>query len=520
MTMKRIRMKKLRELLRLKFDAKLQHRQIAAALAISPGTTSYYARAAQSAGITWPIPEGMDDDELVRRIEPHAKQLRVRAPRYIIPNWQNVHEMLGQKFMTLQLLWDDYKALHQDKAYSYCQYTRLYKNWCKSNKLSMRMVHIPGDKAFIDYAGATIPIYCRQSKTVVYNAQLFVMVLGASDYTFVYASKSQQLPDWVHAHTKAFEYFGGVPRILVPDNLKSGVTNSCQFEPEANPTYADMAEHYNTAIIPARPYTPKDKAKAEGSVLIVERWMVTRLLKQRFYSLNALNKAIAELLTALNHKPFQKRQGSRHSQFVEHEKAALRPLPPQPYEYTQLKQLTVPPDYHLRFDGHYYSVPYQRIGDTVLCRITQNTLEIFYKNQRIASHLRSDNKDAKTTLTEHMPKAHLNHSAWTPQVFLDWADTVGPGAVNAASTIIQQKKHPEQCHKIYYGFRRLAKRFTKQRLNNACRRAIALGCLSYDSLLSILERGLDQQPHITEVVGEPTPQHNNVRGADYYRSSH
>lgn len=517
MTMERIKMKKLRELLRLKFDAKLKHRQIGLALNISPGTVSYYIQAATAAGLAWPLPGDLDDEALIKRIEPLAKQLRNRKPKQALPDWPSIHQELAKKHMTRMLLWEDYAKANPGRFYSYAQFTRRYNTWCKKQHLSMRLEHRAGEKSFIDYAGTTIPVYCRKTGEIAFKAEIFLMVLGLSHYTFAYACRSQSLPDWIDAHRRAFRFFGGTSQILVVDNLKSGITDSCQFEPEANPTYADMAEHYNTAIIPARPKTPKDKAVVENAVLVASRWIIARLLKQRFYSLHTLNNALFELLTALNQKPFQKRQGSRYQQFADIEKATLRPLPETEYEFATLKYQTVPPDYHVRIDSHYYSVPYPLVNEVVLCRYTQTTVEVFYNNQRIASHLRAYEKDKKTTAEIHMPKAHLAYQQWTPQVFLDWAIRAGPGVLQVAEIILANKRHPQCCSKIHFGLKRLCKRFGAPRLNQACRRALVLRCIQFKSIQSILEKGLDKIPHV-QIVATSTPaSHHNLRGAHYYQ---
>lgn len=521
MSTERIKMKKVRDLLRLKFSAKLKHREIGRALNISPATVSYYAQAAIEANLTWPIPEGMNDIELTQTIEQYAKQLKAKKSDFKIkPDFTQVHRELAGKHMTEMLIWEDYAKQHPERHYSYSQFTRLYKDWLKKQRVTMRLEHKAGDKGFVDYAGSTLPILCRKTNEVLFNAQIFVMSLGLSHYTFAYASKSQQLSDWIDAHKQAFQFFGGVPKILVPDNLKSGVTNSCQFEPEANPTYADMAEHYDTAIIPARPRTPQDKSIAENGVLVSSRWIIARLCKQKFYSLNALNNAIRELLEVLNKKPFQKRQGSRYQQFVEFEKPALKPLPSEPYQLATLRYQTVGADYHVRIDRHYYSVPSKYVHDKVLCRYTKNTVEIFINHERIASHQRSYEPDKKTTTNEHMPKAHLAYASWTPQVFIDWANQIGSGVSIIAKQITTSKKHPEQCSKIHFGLKKLCKQFGKERLNQACRRALVLNCVSYKSILSILESGLDKTPHLQEVQ-QPTANraHQNLRGPNYYQKS-
>ncbi len=443
MPTERIKMKKLRELLRLKFSAKLTHRQIGKALNVSPGTVSYYVQAAALAKVSWPLPESLDDEELRSLLEPMAKQLRNQPGKYVLPDWPQLHQELAIKHMTLMLLWETYAAENGQRAYSYTQFTRHYNVWRKKQKLSMRLEHKAGEKGFIDYAGTTFPIYCRETRHLLFKAQLFLMALGVSHYTFAYASRSQSLPDWIDCHKRAFRFYRGVPQILVPDNLKSGITDSCQFEPEANPTYADMAEHYGTVIIPARPRTPQDKSIAENAVLVSSRWIIARLSKQKFYSLAALNNAISELLGALNQKPFQKRQSSRYQQFVDIEKSHLLPLPDKEYEYATLTHQKVSKDYHIRIDKHYYSVPYSLVGETVLCRLTQMTVEIFHQNQRKASHLRSFERDKCTTVDAHMPKAHRNYQQWTPQVFLEWAEKTGAGVFNVAQVVTDKNFHPE-----------------------------------------------------------------------------
>lgn len=516
MAQKRLAMKKLRELLRLKFDSKLTHRQIGQALNISAGSVSYYVQAAIAVGITWPLDEHVDDCYLAEKLTPHAKQLSQPKAKYILPDWGNVQLALAQKHMTLALIWEDYAKPIPDKAYSYAQFTRRYKTWCNKNKIAMRFEHTPGDKAFIDYSGDTVPIFCRGTNKVSFQAQIFIMVLGASDYTFVYASASQQLHDWIDAHVRAFEFFGGCSKLLVPDNLRSGITDSCQFEPLANPTYADLATHYRTAILPARPRRPKDKSKGELGVLLAQRWMIARLTKQRFYSLAALNNTIRELLTPLNHRHFQKRQGSRYSQFVEREQKTLIPLPKIRYEFARFKTLRVPCDYHIRVDSHYYSVPHSLIGEEVICRYTATTIEILCHHQRIASHLRSFIPDTKTTCTEHMPLFHREYALWTPDVFLQWAQNIGVGVLSFAKEIITKKPHPEQCSRIHFGLKRLYKIYGGQRLDKACYRALATDCVQFKSIESILKSGLDKQPILHLVQQNITPLHDNVRGATYY----
>lgn len=517
MTTQRTNMKKLRELLRLKFDSKLTHRQIGRALNISPGTVSYYVQAAKQAKLNWPIPAELDDKQLSALLEPAAKQLRNTPKQKVIPNWDSIHKALPGKHTTLMLLWEEYTNQYPGQHYSYPQFTRHYKAWCKKQRVTMRIEHIPGEAAYIDYAGTTIAVYNRETGKVDFQAQLFVMALGASQYTFAYASRSQRLPDWIDCHNRAFRFYGGVPLILVPDNLKAGITDSCQFEPEANPTYAELAEHYGAAIIPARPRTPQDKSIAENAVLLSSRWIIARLSRQKFYSLAALNNAIAELLDALNRRPFQKRQGSRYEQFIEIERDKLQPLPNSEYEFATISHQTVPPDYHVRLDKHYYSVPHDFVGEKVLCRVTQSTIEILYANQRVASHVRSFAIDKATTTNEHRPQSHQNYHQWTPDIFTAWAKKKGPGVANVCQQLIENKSQPAMCAKFHFGLKKLCQRFGTKRLDEACRRAIAMNCVKFRSIESILEKGLDKTPIATTVSTSPTPMHRNIRGASYYQ---
>ncbi len=519
MTLKRIKMLKLRELLRLKFQANLSYREIGRALAISPSTVSYYLNAVQAANIQWPDEAKLSDTQLLKRIEQYAKHLKKPSKDRQEPDWAMIHSCLIPKRVTLALLWEEYTALLPKNPYSYTQFTRRYHNWCKHNQVTMRLTHVAGDKSFIDYAGDTLPIYLKQTGEILLNAQLFVMVLGLSDYTFAYLTASQSLPDWIDAHVRAFDFFGGVTRLLVPDNLKAGITDSGQFEPLENPTYADMAKHYGSAIVPARPATPQDKSKAENGVLLAQRWIMTKLLKQRFYSLSSANEALRELLYVLNHKPFQKRQGSRYSQFIEKEKPLLKPLPKTAYSFAQFKFIRVPNDYHIRIDKHYYSVPYTLISEEICCRYTQSTVEVLHNNQRICSHARSFEPDTKTTDKAHMPIAHFKYDQWTPQVFLDWAEMSGDHVYKLAQRIIAKKIHPELSSKFHFGLKRLSKSYGKNRLNCACQRALLRECTSFKSIESILKNGLDKLPLLSLVKPDRqsvTLKHDNLRGSEYY----
>jgi transposase len=511
-------MKKLRELIRLKYLAKLTNRQIGIALGVSPSTISYYLRAIDSAGLTWPISDDIDNKKLANIIEPHCSQLKKSRKFREKPCWEEIHKEMSHKHMTVQLLHQEYVAQNSVSHYSYSNFCREYKIWRKKQKISMHITHEYGDKCFIDYAGDTILIYSKGNKPAI-KAQIFIAVLGASNYTFVTATSSQKIPAWIAANVKALEFFGGVPSLLVPDNLKSAIKDSCKYDPVSNPAYAEMAQHYNTAILPARAYKPKDKASVENTVLIVERWIMARLRKHKFYSLAALNNAISVLLTALNNKSFQKKTGSRTSAFKEHEQKSLRPLPEHRYECATFKTVTVQRDYHVVVDKHFYSVPYNLIGLEVECRITNNIIEIIHDHQRVASHVINKNSGEYTTLDEHMPNNHLQHKHWTENLFLEWAKKIGPGTFNVSKEIINSSNHKDRSYRFHLGLKKLAKQYSDNRLESACLRALAIGGYEYKSISSILSKKLDLQPCL-EAINTNTSNiknHGNIRGKDYFK---
>jgi transposase len=416
--------------------------------------------------------------------------------------------------MTLQILWFEYKQGNPD-GYQYSYFCELYNRWRQKLDVSLRQEHLAGENLFIDYAGQTVPIYSPDTGQVAMEAQIFVATQGASNYSYVEATATQTLPDWIKSHIRALEFLGGTPQILVPDNLKSGVTHPCRYEPDVNPTYLDFARHYGTTVIPARPGKPKDKAKVEGAVLIVERWILAALRNHRFFSLAEINRAIKEKLTEFNERPLQKLKVSRRHLFETVDKPALQPLPAYPYEYARWKKATVNIDYHIEVDRHYYSVPYQLRGQKLDVSITATTVEIFHKNRRVAGHQKSLRQNCHTTLAQHMPKAHQKYLEWTPSRIINWAGKMGPSTQRMVTEIMQRRTHPEQGFRSCIGIIRLAKRYTPQRLENACKRAVAFSAFNYRSVESILKKGLDNQPIETEQRNSAAV-HTNIRGAHYY----
>lgn len=518
MSKERLTMLKLRELLRLKFDCKLSNRKIARALNISASTVSYYHRAAIESNLSWPLSSEFDDNVLIQKLEPYCKQLKIE-PRKRVADYQLIHQELKQKGVTLELLWEEYQHIDTTTAYSYSEYCRQYRIWKKQLKPSLRQNYKAGEKTFVDYAGPKIPI--RNPETgVIKEAYVFVGVIAASNFTYAEATLSRSIPDWIGSHIRMFEYFGGVTELVIPDNEKAGTTRACNYDPDLNPHYAALASHYNTIFLPTRPVKPKDKAKVETAVQIVERWIMAKLRKQIFFSLEELNKAIAQLLIQLNQRPFKKLPGTRLSQFEKIDKPALKLLPKTRYELITIKKISVRLDYHIDVDGHYYSVPHALINQVVDYRTTANTLEIFYQGRRIASHPISSLQGKSTTLSEHMPSNHRYHTQWSPQLFMDWAEKIGVNMVAVTQVIIKTQPHPECCYRIHSGFRNLSKRYGNCRLEIACRYALQYAQPGFKSIQSILKNSLDKtlpECAANESVNKKTIYHQHIRGAQYYQ---
>ena len=504
-------MRKIKDVLRLKFDADLSCRQIAASLKLSVGVISKYINAAEEAGLSWPLPEGMDESTLEARLFPPTTVAR----EHVMPDCALIHQELRRKGVTLLLLWEEYQATCTGQAYKYAQFCVYYRQYRSHLKLSMRQTHKVGEKLFVDYSGDGVPIV-DQTTGEIRLTQIFVAVLGASGYTFAEATLSQKLPDWIGSHVRAFEFFNCLPEIVVY-NLKSAVTKPCRYEPELNTTYADMAQHYGMAIIPARPYKPKDKAKVELGVLLVQRWITARLRRHTFFSLHELNRLIAELLQGLNNRPFQKNKTeTRRSQFDSLDRPAMRSLPAQPYEYAEWLKVRVNIDYHVEVDRHYYSVPFQLAKTQLDVRLTGAVVEVLHKGQRVASHARSPLAWKQTTLTEHMPKSHQKHLEWTPQRLLNWGESIGPATCSIIRNIMEAKPHPEMGYRSCLGVFSLSKRYGTDRLEAACARALTIGSPKRQTIKSILESGLDQHVDLFTTADAPMPTHGNVRGAGYY----
>lgn len=508
-------MRKLKEILRLRFEAHLSYRQIAGSLRLSYGVVAKYVAAAERAGLTWPLPANQDETALAHLLGQNT-DVPARLSRYAAPDGAMMHQALKKKGVTLQLLWEEYRARDPEHSYHYAQFCVHYRAYRDSLARSLRQTHRAGEKLFVDYAGQTVPIVDGDSGAI-HPAQIFVAVLGASNYTYAEATWTQQLPDWIGAHVRAFAFMGGVTTLLIPDNLRSGVARACRYEPDINPTYADLSAHYGVVVIPARPYKPKDKAKVEVGVQIVERWILARLRHQTFFSLAALNEAIAVLLRDLNERPFKKLPGCRKSAFEALDRPALKPLPATAYEYAEWKKARVNIDYHIEVDRHYYSVPHALVGRALDVRITATAVECLHQGKRVASHARSLKRGAHTTVAGHLPKAHQKHLDWSPGRFLNWALTIGPATRDIVHWQLTHKPHPEMGYRACLGLLHLARRYSKERLEAACARALAIGSPTRKSVVSILEQHLDQQPLPTPASAATLPAHAHVRGPEYYQ---
>jgi len=513
MPMERLTMRKVKEVLRLKWGNGLSDRQVAISCSIARSTVAEYIGRAKRAGLSWQQAEGMNEAEIERLLFP--PQPSDSTEQRFLPDWTYVYQELKRKGVTKFLLWQEYKERYPS-GYQYSRFCQLYDGFLGRLNPVMRQEYRAGEKLFVDYCGQTVKIIDKDAGEDK-EAQIFVAVLGASNYTYAEAFLSQSLYDWITAHIHAFGFFGGVPELIIPDNLRSGVSRACRYEPDLNPTYQEMATHYGTAVIPARVKRPRDKAKVEAGVLVVERWILARLRNQTFFCLTELNGHIRKLLIDLNGRPFGKLIGSRKSFFETLDKPALKPLPVEQYQYAEWKKARVNIDYHIEVDRHYYSVPYQMVRQEIDVRITAATIECFYKGNRIASHKRDHHKGSHTTVSGHMPKAHQRYAEWTPDRLIKWAGKAGEYVSGVVERILASRPHPQQGFRSVLGIMRLGRHYGDTRLNAACKRALAIGATTYKSIESILKNGLDSRPLPDERNSCSKPiEHSNIRGSEYY----
>ena len=505
----RLPMRKIRDVLRLS-AAGMSKRKIAASLGVSATAAGGCIRRARRAGLDWPLPEGLTDETLELQLYPPAVAARDGRPR---PDWAAIHRELRRAGVTLQLLWEEHRAAHPD-GYGYSRYCELYRAWEARLSPTMRQSHVAGERMFVDYAGTTLEVI-DASTGEARTAQLFVAALGASSYTYAEATWTQGLSDWIGSHTRTFAFIGGVTAMVVSDNLRSGITKACFYEPAVNRTYAEMAAHYNTAIVPARPYRARDKAKVEVAVQITTRLIIAKLRNRQFFSLSALNAAIAELVAQINNRVSRHLGASRRALFEDLERSALKPLPAEPYVFAEWKERRVGLDYHVEIEKHYYSVPHQLLREKVWARITARTIEVFHRGKRVAAHVRSSSNRKHTTVREHMPSSHRRYADWTPERLRRQAGEIGRNTSALVEIILRERSHPEQGFRACVGILRLAKTYGRERLEAACARALDIGARSYSSVNSILKTNRDRQRHAppTDV---PAIIHDNIRGPRYF----
>ena len=510
MAAERLPMRHVREILRQKLVLERSNRQVSASLQVSSGAVSGAVTRERTLGLDWEKIAALGDDALEERLYGPRNVKRAGRP---LPDPAYLHVELRRPGVTLQLLHLEYLEQHPN-GLRYTAFCRHYNDWLDQQRPTMRQVHRGGDKLFVDYSGNK-PRIVDSTTGEVTEVELFVAVLGASNFTFAEATRTQTVRDWIGSHVRALEAFGGVPKAIVPDQLKSGVTRSCRYEPGIQRTYEEMACHYGTTILPARPKSPRDKAKVEAGVLVAQRWILAKIRNQTFFSLAALNERIAELVHELNERRMRVYGASRRELFERLDKPALGRLPEARFETCEWKTARVNIDYHVEYDHHFYSVPSTLLRQEVDIRATATTVEIFLRGERVASHPRSMVRGHHSTIAAHMPKAHQAHAEWSPTRILNWAATVGPATAKLAEAILASRPHPEQGYRSCLGLLRLSKAYGTERVEAACERAMAVGARSYRHVESILKHGLDRLAP-SDAESTKAPAHENIRGRDYY----
>ena len=509
MPQERLPVRKIREVLRLKADG-FSKRRIAASLGISATAAMGCVERARRAGLTWPLPEDLSDDVLEQRLYPPPTVKDEQRP---LPNWAEIHRELKRPGVTLQLLWQEYREQHSS-GYGYSRFCDLHRAWEKRVSPTKRQTHIAGERMFVDYSGTKLQLIGRTTGEVL-TAELFVAVLGASNFTYAKATWTQSLPDWIGSHIRAFNYFRGVTAMIVSDNLKSGITKACFYEPNVNRTYQEMADHYDTAIVPARPKKPRDKAKVEVGVQVALRWVIAKLRNRTFFTLAELNAAIRDCVEQINNRVTRHLGTSRRSLFEEIERSALKSLPATDYVFGQWKQCRAGIDYHVEIDRHYYSVPYTLVRQELWARYTASTVEVFHRGTRVAVHRRGPPNRGHTTLPEHMPSSHRRYTDWTLGRIMREASEIGPNTTALVEIILREKRHPEQGFRSCRGIVKLVGRFPRERVEAACERALAIGARSFSSVKSILDTKLDRKRPEKAAEG-PAIVHDNIRGPTFY----
>lgn len=501
-------MRKLRDVLRLRLSAGLSIREINRSTKLSVGGIQKLLVRAAALELSWPLPEELDDNQLAALFYPRADTQASR--RFQVPDWAVMFQELKRPHMTKQLLWEEYTQQYPNRCYSYSQFCDRYRHWCGKQKRSMRQHHRAGEKCFVDYGGSTVPVISG-STGEIRHAQIFVGTLGASNYTFAEATWTQSLPDWLGSHVRMMAFYGGCTDMVVPDNLRSGVSIACRYDPDLNPSYQQWAEHYRVAVVPARPYKPKDKAKAENAVLIVQRWILARLRHHSFFSLAELNQCIRALLDDLNNRPFKQLPGCRRSAFEQLDKPALQPLPVHPYQFVAIKPVKVNVDYHVQYKEHCYSVPHQYVGERLELHASETLVEAYFRRQLVATHPRK-HTSGFTTNPAHMPQRHRAQQRWSPQRLRRWAADTGPDTLIWVRDQLDRREHPEQAYKVCLGLLSLSKQYPATRLNAACRIANQAGLVRLKQVKAILTSNRDQLPEQLSLSAELPQDHENIRG--------
>lgn len=509
MAQERLTMRKIREIMRLYYEKELSQRAVAQVCRVSHSTVKAYLERAEAAGLSWPLPEELSEDALYQRLYPEKP--KVVSPEKVMPDWQQIRQELGRKHVTLRLVWIEYRERHPN-GYGYSQFCELYRQWKKSLDMPMRQDHKAGEKVYVDYAGDRMAITDPETGEMR-RVEIFVGVLGYSSYTYAEAQYSQSKENWIGGHVRMFQFFEGVPDVVVPDNLKVGVKDPCYFDPELNPSYQELAEHYGLVVLPARVRKPRDKAKVEVGVQVVERWILARLRNQKFFSLAELNQNIQKLLVELNNRSMAHLGNSRRELFEAVDRPALNPLPGKPYEFVQHKTVRVNVDYHVEFEKHYYSVPNRLCHQEVRIRATQYLVEIYHSSQTdpVAVHMRSHRPGRYTTHREHMPLNHQKQQDWSPERFLKWAEKIGPNTHNFVQAALNSRQHPEQAYRTCLGVLGLTKKYDNHRLDEACRQAMDARLFTYGVVKDIIVH----LPAPDAALAQP-PTHPNLRGSDYF----
>jgi transposase len=518
--MQRLKMRKVREVLRLSHCGRNQ-RQIAGSLAIAVGTVVGYLQRARRAGLTWERAEQMSDVEvegmLFRNVGRNEPTERTAI------DFAGVHRELSRAGVTLQLLWEEYHEASLARGdgrvpYRYSHFCELYGTWRSKLSPTMRQVHHAGDKAFIDYSGKK-PRIVDPASGVEVEVELFVMVQGASNYTYAEATLSQTLGDFVSSTIRGLEYYGAAPNVLVPDQLRSAVRGPDRYDPMINETYLELAQHYQLAVIPARPRKPRDKAKVETGVLVAQRWILAKLRNRKFFSLGELNEAIAELLEALNTRPFKKLEGCRRSAFESIDRPAMRALPLTRFQLRERRNARVNIDYHIDFDERHYSVPYTLVHEKVEIRATSSIVEIFHQGVRVASHPRSyGRRGVPVTNPEHRPTQHQQQQ-WPPERLVAWGAKFGTSVAIVIERTLAGYVHPEQGYRACLGILRLAEKYGAERVERACARALTVTASRAPHrkhIEAILKQGLDYDKRDASATRTTPLEHENVRGGAYY----